>query len=91
MQKQSRGKSIEIVFHRSVRRTVSIRASAETPCSNVRIIPRIPGDSVSLNRPVAALRQNEPRIIRLEQLAQPDWRIVGDHDPELLRNREEAL
>jgi len=91
MQNQSRGKPIEILFHRSVRRTVSIRTSAEAPCSNVLVIPQRPCDTASLKRGTVRLRHSEPRIIRLDPPAQPDWRIVGDNDPELVCSREEAL
>jgi hypothetical protein len=52
---------------------------------------RFPREISSIRRQLARPRKNLPRIIRIEPLAQPAWRIIGDHDPELACSRKEAL
>ena len=85
------GRQIEIVFHRSFRRPVKILANTESPHSVDLIAHHFPaGVSNPATRRVRPRRWNEPRIIRLAPLPPMDWRILGDHDPELVMNREEV-
>jgi len=85
------GRPIEIVFHRSFRRPVKILANAESPHSAVQIPHHFPaGVSNPATRRARPRRRKAPGIIRLESLPQMDWRILGDHDPELFMSREEV-
>jgi len=91
MQKQRHGKRIEILFHRSVRRSVRIRVCGKAPGSDQAIMDSFPSEISPIRRQLARPRKNLPRIIRIEPLAQPAWRIIGDHDPELACSRKGAL
>jgi hypothetical protein len=77
-------RQIRPVFRRSFRRPVVIRVETEPPRSADRIEPLLPAGTLllSLPRPTAP-RRPQVRVIRLEAPSQPDWRIVGDHDPEV--------
>lgn len=83
------GRQLEIVFHRSFRRPVKILATTESPHSVDQIPHHFPAGVYNLTSTVKHRRWNAPRIIRLVPLPPMDWRILGDHDPELVVSREE--
>ena len=74
-------RQIKLVFQRSFRRPVKIRVEPEPPRSADRIAPLSPAGTLLLTT-----RRSVPvpgpalRIIRIEAVLQPDWRIVGDHE-----------
>jgi hypothetical protein len=91
MQTQRIGKRIGITFHRSVRRSVKIRAYPEASRPAERIIPLPQAEDASSNgERETRVHSNHPRIIRMKAPLQPDWEIVANHDSELVLNRGEA-
>jgi hypothetical protein len=92
MQRQQTARQIEIAYHRSFRRAVKILANA-VPSRSADQVPHLfPADSPCLKpRRTLRGRRNQARIIRIEALPHMDWRILGDHDPELVANREEVV
>jgi hypothetical protein len=89
MQSRRNGDQIEIVFHRSFRRLVKILPRAKAPLSADREHLHFPvGTSLPAPFRKPTRRVKKPRVMRLDSMVQPDWRIVGDHDPELTRTEE---
>jgi hypothetical protein len=89
MQTKRNGQQVRTRFYRSFCRPVKVRVEAELPHSADRATPYSPAGIPILQSP----RFSQPerprlRVIRLEPRPMPDWRIVGDHDPELLRELE---
>ncbi len=80
---------VELTFHRSFRRPVKIRIEPEPLRSADRIASPFPAGPLFLTPPLpSAPRECLIRLIRLELAPQPDWRIMGDSDPEFADQNE---
>ena len=84
-------RQIKLVFQRSFRRPVKIRVEAEPPRSADRIVSLLPaGTFLMATEPPAPVGRPALRIIRIEPVPEPDWRIVGDHELVLQEENEGA-
>jgi hypothetical protein len=89
MRTQRGRRQIELAFHPSFRRPVKIRVETEPLRPVDRTIPLLPaGVPLFITRRVPPPPRPRFRIIRLQLRPQPDWRIVGDQDPELEQESE---
>jgi hypothetical protein len=84
-------RQIKLAYQRSFRRPVKIRVETEPPRSADRITPLLPAGTFlrATERP-APFGRPALRIIRIEPVPEPDWRIVGDHELMLREGNEGA-
>jgi hypothetical protein len=79
------------VYQRSFRRPVKIRVEPEPPRSADWIASPLPAGTFLLTTPrPAPVQRPALRVIQLEPVPQPDWRIVGDHELMLQEETEGA-
>ncbi len=84
-------RQIKLVYQRSFRRPVKIRVEPEPPRSADRITSPLPvGFFLLMTQRPAPVQRPALRVIQLEPVPQPDWRIVGDHELALQEDRETA-
>ncbi len=79
------------MYQRSFRRPVKIRVEPEPPRSADRIAsPLSAGIFLLMTRRLAPVQRPALRVVQLEPVPQPDWRIVGDHELMLQEEMETA-
>jgi len=81
MNLERNGRHIRLAYYRSFRRPVKIRVEPKPLRLADRIAPPLPaGVPFCIARPPLAPVPPRIRVIRLEGMLQPDWRVMGEQD-----------